>query len=647
MPSFDRIRKRLPSLYQPDDNDRSLLTAWLRSVSAVLDQMQLESTQVMQAHWFRYADLATYDAWFLRSRALSRPPKPFPLPGDPELRAFPYVDDLARLGALVPVAPWEQPPQLRDLVEDYRERIARVVDVFRNGIGTVGALRRMVEAQLPANVGAPPERRDRPFWIEEFAPSQPVVYPAPTRGEPLQLVGPLMRWTIDNDSLASAAPSVYVQGLAAGPGVDATVNPVIELYQAGGAKPRVGLAYADTVPPGETLRLRPLGRSWLGIANGLVSASHAEDSSAPGPWQPVTGGPAASVTAICQTQDLALWVAAGSSLLRFDGNAFAVALNGLAPVHALAEDGHDLLIATDMGLLRMPLFAGGTFAATPDPAFQGRSVLAILRAADDKLWFGTDAGVNEAALQGTAVNAIAQDANGVFYFGTALGLFQWQPGSDTWSWYEGKGSGEQNPDWQPFLPSKQGAERNFPDASAPFLPPVNCVLCARDGSVWVGTSNGMARYTAIAGENLGMETVLEAFPDIAAGAVFTIREDPRGLLWFGTDRGLFRYDGRDWWQFQADNWVQLGRADKIYPAGIARGQWRFDRASSKWQRLDGSWIAFDDAPRSASEPAVQVIAWTDGVAADLGGGTAPPSRMLRRCPMASSWCGSSPTSRPS
>ncbi len=618
MPSFERIRDRLPSLYQPEDNDRSLLSGWLRSVAAVLDRMQLESTQVMQAHWLRYADLATYDPWFLRSRALSRPPKPFPRPDDPDLRAFPYVDDLARLGALIPVAPWEQPPQLRDLVEDYRARIGRLVDVFRNGIGTIGALRSMVEAQLPANTSAPPERRDRPFWIEEFAPSQQVVYPAPARGEPLQLVGPLMRWTIDNDALAPAAPSVFVQGLAAGPGIDATVNPMIELYQAGAAKPRVGLAYADTVAPGQTLRLRPLGRSWLGMAGGLVSASHADDPSAPGPWQPVAGGPAAAVTAIYQTLDLALWVAAGSSLLRFDGSAFTPVLDGLAPVHALAGDGQDLLIATAAGLLRLPLFAGGNPTATADPAFQGSDVLAILRATDGTLWFGTGTGVNGGALQDTAVNALAQDANGVFYFGTALGLFQWQPGSDTWNWYEGKGAGEQNPDWQPFFPEKQDAERNFPGAEAPFLPPVNCILCARDGSVWVGTANGIARYTALAGENLGMETVLEAFPDIAAGAVFTIREDPRGLLWFGTDRGLFRHDGRDWWQFQGVDWVQLGRADTIYPAGIARGQWRFDRASSKWQRLDGSWIAFNDEPHSTAEPAVQAIAWTDGVAADLG-----------------------------
>jgi len=637
--SFDRIRNRLPSLYQPEDNDRSLLSVWLRAVGKVLDAMQQESTQVMQSHWFQYADQATYNPWFLRTRALAKPPLPFPKPDDPSLAQFPYVDDLARLGTLVPVVPWEQPPQLRDLVEDYRLRISRIVDVYRNGLGTMGKLRRMVEAQLPAVHGAPPERRDRPFWLEEFAPSVKQSYSAPTRGVPKEMVGPLMRWTVENHSLDFAAPVVYIQGLAAQPDkIDATVNPMVELYQAGSAKPgsakpRIGLAYSDTVPAGQTLRLRPAANSWLGFEKGIQSAQAlppeggAADPSAPGPWKPVAGGPSDNVTAIYQSQDLALWVAT-NKLARFDGTTWTDALTGLGHISALAEDGrNNLLIATNDGLLRMPLYPAGAFTATPDPGLAGRKVLAIFRAADGRLWFGTDAGVffeeldgviDHTVPQGAAINAIAQDEAGLFYFGTALGLFQWQPGTDFWHWYEGKNFGEENADWQPFFPKKAIADQNFPAATAPFLPPVTCVLCDRNASVWIGTENGIARYTAPEDQNLEFQTVLEAFPDLTAGRVFSIQQDSRGLLWFGTDRGLFRYDGRDWWQVQAGAWMQLGRADTLYPSGAARGQWRFDRASSKWQRLDRTWITFTDAPRSTAETAVHAIAWTGGVAADLG-----------------------------
>jgi len=631
VPSFDRIRNRLPSLYHPED-DSTLLSAWLRAIGTVLDAIHRESTQVMQSHWFPYADQAMYNPWFLLTRELSKPPKPFPKPDDPELKQFPYIDDLARLGALIPIAPWEQPPQLRDLVEDYRLRIARLVAVYRNGLGTMQTLRLMVEAQLPANhtkQGAPP---DRPFWLEEFAPSNKQTYPAPTRGEPVELVGPLMRWTVDGGSLNSAAPTVYIQGVTPqADKVDATVNPMVEFYQAGSEKPRVGLAYADTLAPGQTVRLTPSASSWLGLNSGVQTARSSTDPTAPGPWQAVAGGPADPVDAIYQTQDRTLWAAVNSGgdsvLARFDGTTWSNAVTGLAAIHALGEEGANLLVASDGGLLRVQLYPSGPFASTPDPGFTGRQVFATFRASDGRLWCGTDAGafvedsggtVQPSPFQAVAVSAITQDIAGVFYFGTALGLFQWQPASDSWNWYEGKNFGEENADWQAFFPDKSGADQNFPAAGQPFLPQVTCVLSGSDSSVWLGTANGIARYYAPVDQSLEAETILEAFPDLTTGPVFSIQQDERGLLWFATDRGLFRYDGRDWWQAQSDAWVQLGRADTVLPAGIPRGQWRFDRASGKWQRLNGTWISFDGAPVSTAEPAVHAIFWTDGVTADLG-----------------------------
>lgn len=641
MPSFERIRDRLPSLYQPEEGDTSLLSMLMQAVGAVLDGIQQESNIVMQSHWFAYADRAAFNRWVLRSRALGRPPKPFPQPGDPDLALFPYIDDLARLGALFPVSPWEQPPQLRDLVEDYRLRISRIVDVYRNGLGTIGTLRRMVEAQLPANQAAQGQGRDRPFWIEEFAPSRKNSFPAPARGEPLTMVGPLMRWAIKNDSLTAARPVVYIQGVSAVAGkVDATVGPMVELYQAGSVNPRVGLAYTDTIAPDQTLRLRPSASSWLGTDNGVIQATSVPSDgayanpTAPGPWSPVAGGPGGAVAAILRAQDSTLWVgtnvAAVGSLNSFDGKTWTVRLSGLSRINALAEDGQDLLIGSDGGLLRMPMFPpGGAFAAKPDAGLAGHKVFAVHCAADSKLWFGTETGaffqnsvgpITASALQGMSVNAIAHDMSGVMYFGTALGLFQWQQAANDWYWYEGKNFGEEHPDWQPFFPDKSGAEQNLPSLTQPFLPPVNSVFCDRRGSVWVGTDNGIARYAAVEDQNADLQTVLEAFPDLAAGRTFSIREDERGLLWCATDHGLLQYDGRDWWQWQAGvgRLVHLGRADTIYPSGAARGQWRFERGSSSWQRLDGTWIAFTGSLRSSAEPAVRTIAWSDGVVADLG-----------------------------
>src|SRR5581483_1617587 len=192
---------------------------------------------------------------------------------------------------------------------------------------------RIVEAQLPVN-HAPPMPPDRPFWLEESAPSDKHHYPAPTRGEPSMIVGPLMRWTVDNDSLTGSAPTVYIQGVApVANKIDPTANPMIELYQAGSTKPRLGLAYTDTVAPNATLRLRPSPNSWLGLAKGLQIAQSippeggTADPTAPGPWQAAAGGPTDSVVAIYQSTDLALWVATnlagGSTLARFDGTSWS------------------------------------------------------------------------------------------------------------------------------------------------------------------------------------------------------------------------------------------------------------------------------------------------------------------------------------
>jgi hypothetical protein len=107
--------------------------------------------------------------------------------------------------------------------------------------------------------------------------------------------------------------------------------------------------------------------------------------------------------------------------------------------------------------------------------------------------------------------------------------------------------------------------------------------------------------------------------------VYAIREDARGLIWFCTDRGLLRYDGRDWWQFQAGpeaSWVQLGRADTMYhDPPEPRGAWRFSRASARWQRFDAftsTWVNYASDPRTTEGSPVHAVLWIDRVAADVG-----------------------------
>ncbi|MGH2542241.1 MAG: two-component regulator propeller domain-containing protein, partial [Ardenticatenaceae bacterium] len=226
---------------------------------------------------------------------------------------------------------------------------------------------------------------------------------------------------------------------------------------------------------------------------------------------------------------------------------------------------------------------------------------------------GVDDAFTLSPLQGTEVYAIHEDRAGALYFGAALGLFYFQPGTGEWYRYAGTERTEQVGDWALFTGT-------LPAEEEVALPPVRAVLRGPDASLWIGTEQGIARYRARAasGRGLTYETLLEAYPDLTTERVFTIRQDQRGLLWFGTARGLFRYDGRDWWHHTAEGWRRLGQADSIYAQPDrprARGAWFFRRATDQWLRFD------EVAPvplRTTEEPPVTAIYWLDELVAERG-----------------------------
>ncbi len=228
-PRFRQIRDRLPSLWRPEEgDDKSLLARTLLAMADLLERLNGEAADVMQAHWFPYADRALFSPFYRRLLEVQK--KPLPKPGDPDLKDFPYVADLARLGALLPVLPWGGPPAQRETVEEYRKRIADTMKLYRNGLGTVNALAEMVLAQLP-------DDPDQPFTVEEF-PALPVPpKQAATRGAPEGVLGPLMRWQLENPGLGPAAPTVYVQGSSE------VTGPLIEPLRGG----------RRTDPPGDRL----------------------------------------------------------------------------------------------------------------------------------------------------------------------------------------------------------------------------------------------------------------------------------------------------------------------------------------------------------------------------------------------------------
>jgi hypothetical protein len=637
---------------------RPLLTLALVGTADALDRLSLDAALVMQAHWSLFADRALFDPFFVRGRELHEPPLPPPAPDDPAVLDFPYILDLGRLASLVSLPPWQTAATANgngpgESVEAYRQRIRRIVTLYADGLGTVDALRRMTEAQLPVDLDAPPERRDRPFAIEENAPLVSVQLAVQTPGEPVDLVGPLMHWRVTNDGVAAVAPSVYVQAPTeaervassngSGP-VEAARSPLVERFDPQGLELAVGIAYADTIPAGKTLRLRPAYSSWLGRADGIRvahsdSAAGEPDPTAAGPWSGAEDAPTQQVTALLRTSEQALWAAVDDdgtgSLWRHDGRTWTKAVEGPDALHCLAEDGSDLLIGSDHGLLRMSRFPeeGEPFVADPVSLVGDVVVRALLRGRDGTRWVGTATGLGrlggdsfepvglQAGETQTEVRALADDSGGALLAGTGRGLFQLQPATGAVYWYSGESASDDDPEWHELEAGR------FPNEADIFLPAVTCVRRTRDGTLWIGTVAGLARYLArSAREPLAFRTQLEAFPDLVPGSVHALVEDERGLLWICTDRGLFRFDGRDLFQYRegTESWEQFGRADTVYgePKPRARGAWRFVREDATWQRFGAElavpdWVAFSGEPRSAEESEVRALAFTDGVDADL------------------------------
>lgn len=638
-----------------------LLSLFLQSIGDVLEEVNREAGEVMQSHWYEYADRALFSFFFIRTRQLLDQPFPSPVKAEDRqaLRKFPYIYDLGQLGALLPILPWQTPQALRELTEDYRDRIAEFIELYKNGLGTLDTLRRMVEVQMPAT-GVGEARVVRPFWVEEYAALASEVVAVRADGEPTDMVGPLMRWRLTTDALEDVPPTVYVQGVAPqGELIDATVNPLIELYQTDSTQVCVGLAFAGTIAPDRTLRLRPAYSSWLGRADGVrfalsaPSGEAAPDPTAPGPWPAADGAPTGRVVAIRQTTDRMLWVASNTSdklgdLMRFNGLRWLRALRDLPKLLCIAEDGPNLLVGTQSGLLQMPLYP--PTADKPDPGYKTQAVEAlkdqavntITRTPGGKLLAGSSRGAWELTLTQLGydakpfelrqddttrmeVFAIERDAAGTFHFGTSLGLFQFEPALKRWHWFEKEGIKEQARDWQELFADKQGDAMNFPTAAQVFLPPVRCVRRGADGSLWLGTDNGIARYVARAVRGLTYATVLEAFPQLTTGPVFDIKEDARGLLWFCTDRGLLRYDGREWWQSRGKDWVRLGVIDNLSGASprdtrLPPRGFRFNRTPRKWQRFEPNldWKDFAPALLTTAETAVLTVEWVDQVVADMG-----------------------------
>lgn len=638
MPSTPRILEQLPSLYRPEpgyDSD-DLILQLATAVGSLLDQISSESAAVMQAHWFNYADSAIYSTWLGRRRTLHGD-GPLTL-DDPVIDQFPYLFDLPRIAGMVDLSPWREPLSDRERVEVFRTRIRRIVQLHREGLGTVRALRTMTMIALPQiDPDAPAGLRERNFTVEEFSGSQQLMQAVSQAGLPHDLVGPLMRWQIDSASLNPITPTVIIEGGAALPGeVDPTQDPIIEQFDPATGR-GIGIHYQGLVAATEALALVPGYASWLGHDAGIDHAAsipagiEAVNPTADGPWSSDGGAPTDRIIDLQQTEDHFLWAAANGadgSLWRSDGSSWTAILNGLPEIHCLLPLGGELLVGFETGLSRLEIQPSGSFTLTPDPAtLSDPAVHALAADTSGTVWAATAQGLAQEQSGVLVYSALGNrsetetplyclwlDPSGDIYCGGELGLFLYRTAQQRWYILRDEAVDEAVDDWL-LLDLVNGT---LPASETIFVPPVHAVIHGPDTDLWLGTAQGIARYRARE-QRRTYTTLLEALPQLTESRVSQITLDARNRLWFATGEGLFIYDQLDWFQRQSDALVRLPRQ---FDEPTQPRFWRYVRGSGNWQSLaPPSNAGFQDYGGSAigsSEAPLHTIIWTESAHARLG-----------------------------
>jgi len=564
--TFERLRALMPSLYRPDDDqDDSLLRQFLEALGESMDTAGLQLNHTMQSHWFELADKASFDAHALCDRSVRKlPPYNVRDAADQlEILQYPYVTDLARIGNLVAIEPWREPAALRDTVENYRRRIADIIAIYREGLGTLSALRRMVEAELPLMLELPLPQRARSFALEERVDITNVKTDVTMNGVPADLVGPMMRWSLQRTGTETTTPVIYISGVApVATEIDATVNPLIERFDSSSSGLiGVGLAWRGTLDNGEVLRIKSARTSLLATARGIsqsvvvTDASAGSDPSVNGPWTAIAGAPAIAISLMVQTSDKAIWIAGDAQLWRFDGVQWQrlFAAETLPQIICLCEFNQQLFIGSASGLQYFSLYTvNAPLKAEADISDVLINRIVVLK--NNELWLATSNGPRrvlvaengtltaQPALFDRATFAICDDG-GDRIFACDSGLLRQDRIRNIWYAYVGELEGELAPEWHRVEPTA------LPAAETLFLPAVTDIVITPDKSLWLATAVGLARYYARERGDLVFKTVLEAFPDIVTGAVNQLCVDERGMLYVAAANGWFRYDGRDLVQF--------------------------------------------------------------------------------------------------
>jgi ligand-binding sensor domain-containing protein/signal transduction histidine kinase len=300
------------------------------------------------------------------------------------------------------------------------------------------------------------------------------------------------------------------------------------------------------------------------------------------------GGP---VYAFAQTSDGYLWIGTENGLVRFDGLNFRFYKHAdspgvsIGPVLALVADGEgNLWIRPERpGLLR---YRDGTFQdAFPDDGRTATGITAMCRGKNGDALFSGNISDALRYSKGRFVSlASAAAAPSALVISMAE-----TPGGEVWMGTRDAG----------LVSLKNGKFSNVVES----LPDrkINCILPVGNRELWIGTDNGVVRWT-------GTEVTKAGVPaDLNHVQILAMIRDRESNIWIGTGKGLYRVNSRGVTSQEQRDGRSVGAVTALYEdregnlwLGGARGIERFrDNAfltysSSRGLRSDSNGSLYVD-----------------------------------------------------
>lgn len=290
-----------------------------------------------------------------------------------------------------------------------------------------------------------------------------------------------------------------------------------------------------------------------------------------------SSGPASITRAVFQDRTGRMWLASWEGIISYDGATFTNHTNrdGLRRYRAftiLEDRAGDLWFGTvGAGVYR---YDGATFAhLTSNDGLAYDRVGCLTEDSKGTIWIGTERGIscyanhsfrNFTAQDGLVdgdVNSIVEARDGAIWIATRGNSYVWDgtrftplttPDGRT---FENVRSILEDDAGRIWLGGSDGLWRTDGRTYTRISPRFTGYLYkARDGRIWVsaqrsGESRGMSLFVVNPDADALFRDPLESVIELA-GQVFGIEEDVDGNIWFGTERGVQRYDGTSFQTFE-------------------------------------------------------------------------------------------------